>query len=130
MPGAHRIAEEAASETPRRVASAPEATARSLAAALGRLWRTALGRGVVSTDAPEERGAFPPEAGGMRNSNDALLPLMYFKGHGVNPLVDADEDALSTFALDSDTGSFELAKLYLLEQGTLPPPESVRLRSG
>ena len=70
---------------------------------------------------------FPPEAGGLRNPNEAPLPLMYFEGHGVNPFVDADEDRLSTFALDGDTGSFEMAKLYLLGQDALPPEDSVRV---
>jgi Ca-activated chloride channel family protein len=68
----------------------------------------------------------PPEAGGEHNPNDGLLPLVYFEGHGVNPFVDADEDALSTFALDGDTASYEIAQLYLGE-GSLPPPDSVRL---
>ena len=71
-------------------------------------------------------GFFPPEAGGQRNPNEAPLPLMYFEGHGVNPFVDADEDALSTFSLDGDTGSFEIARLYLAE-GSLPPEDSVRV---
>ena len=84
------------------------------------------GLSVPGAPAPS-RGGFPPEAGGMRNPNEAPLPLMYFEGHGVNPFVDADEDARSTFALDGDTGSFEVAKLYLLDQGALPPADSVRV---
>lgn len=68
----------------------------------------------------------PPEAGGLANPNDKLLPLMYFEGYGVNPFIDADEDPLSTFALDGDTGSFDIAKLYLGE-GALPEPDSVRV---
>ena len=51
---------------------------------------------------------------------------MYFEGHGVNPFVDADEDHRSTFALDGDTGSFEVARLYL-DYGELPPADSVRV---
>ena len=81
-----------------------------------------------SMGAPGSAGALgvPPEAGGERNPNDELLPLVYFEGHGVNPFVDADEDALSTFALDGDTASYEVAQLYLGE-GSLPPPDSVRV---
>ena len=71
-------------------------------------------------------GGFPPEAGGLVNPNDALLPLVYFEGYGVNPFVDADEDPLSTFSLDGDTASYEVALLYLV-QGALPPPDSVRV---
>ena len=66
------------------------------------------------------------EAGGSANPNDRSLPLMYFEGHGVNPFIDADEDALSTFALDGDTASYEILALYL-DQNSLPPPDAVRV---
>ena len=68
----------------------------------------------------------PPEAGGRVNPNNRALPLMYFEDHGVNPFVDADEDPLSTFALDGDTASYEILGLYLRER-SLPPPDSVRV---
>ncbi|MYD65960.1 MAG: DUF3520 domain-containing protein [Chloroflexi bacterium] len=71
-------------------------------------------------------GYFGPESGGTANPNDRPLPLMYFESHGVNPFVDADEDPLSTFALDGDTASYEILGLYLGE-ARLPPPESVRI---
>ena len=70
--------------------------------------------------------AIPPEAGGSANPNDRPLPLMYFQGHGVNPFIDADEDALSTFALDGDTASYEILALFL-GQHALPPPDAVRV---
>lgn len=72
------------------------------------------------------RGGLPPEAGGKKNPNEKRLPLMYFQGYGVNPFVDADEDNLSTFALDGDTASYELGKSYL-ERGWLPEADSVRV---
>ena len=75
---------------------------------------------------PAGGSSIPPEAGGLVNPNDALLPLVYFEGYGVNPFVDADEDPLSTFSLDGDTASFEIAKLYL-QGGGLPPEDSVRV---
>ncbi len=68
----------------------------------------------------------PPEAGGEANPNNEFLPLMYFEDYGVNPFVDADEDPLSTFGLDGDTASYEIARRYLRD-GVLPPPDSVRL---
>lgn len=79
-------------------------------------------------EAPAKGGVayFGPESGGTANPNDRPLPLMYFESHGVNPFVDADEDALSTFALDGDTASYEILGLYLSEF-RLPPPESVRI---
>ncbi len=70
--------------------------------------------------------ALPPEAGGEANPNNEFLPLMYFEDYGVNPFVDADEDPLSTFGLDGDTASYEIARRYLRD-GVLPPPDSVRL---
>ncbi len=79
-------------------------------------------------EAPAKDGVayFGPESGGTANPNDRPLPLMYFESHGVNPFVDADEDPLSTFALDGDTASYEILGLYLSE-ARLPPPESVRI---
>ncbi len=68
----------------------------------------------------------PPEAGGTANPNNKRLPLMYFQDYGVNPFVDADEDPLSTFALDGDTAAYALGRRYL-HDGWLPEPESVRI---
>ncbi len=75
---------------------------------------------------PLTKFALPPEAGGEANPNNEFLPLMYFEDYGVNPFVDADEDPLSTFGLDGDTASYEIARRYLRD-GVLPPPDSVRL---
>lgn len=74
----------------------------------------------------ESAAGIPPESGGSANPNNKALPLMYFEDYGVNPFVDADEDALSTFALDGDTASYALGRRYLRD-GWLPPPESVRI---
>ena len=91
---------------------------------------SAAGTLVQDEDSPEQgKGSvlyFGPESGGTENPNDRALPLMYFESHGVNPFVDADEDPLSTFALDGDTASYEILGLYLGE-ARLPPPESVRI---
>lgn len=43
-----------------------------------------------------------------------------------NPLVDTDYDALSTFGLDVDTGSYGLVRRHLMES-TLPAPQTVRI---
>ena len=71
-------------------------------------------------------GQAQPQAGGRANPNNEPLPLMYFEDYGVNPFVDADEDALSTFALDGDTASYAVARRYLRD-GWLAPPEAVRV---
>lgn len=45
---------------------------------------------------------------------------------GTNPLVDPNVDALSTFAIDVDTGSYTLATRYL-QNGAMPPSAGVRV---
>ena len=49
-----------------------------------------------------------------------------FEAHTPNALTDTRADSLSTFAVDVDTASYSLARRYL-KQGSLPPPESVRV---
>jgi Ca-activated chloride channel family protein len=51
---------------------------------------------------------------------------MFFEDYGVNPSVDTEDDNLSTFALDVDTGSYTIMRNYLSE-GNLPPSDSVRV---
>lgn len=51
---------------------------------------------------------------------------MFFEDYGVNPSIDTDDDNLSTFALDVDTGSYTIMRNYLSE-GNLPPSDSVRV---
>ncbi|WP_224245533.1 vWA domain-containing protein [Hyalangium gracile] len=49
-----------------------------------------------------------------------------FEAHTPNAFTDTRADPLSTFAVDVDTASYSLARRYL-QQGRLPPPESVRV---
>ena len=51
---------------------------------------------------------------------------MFFAEHGVNPFVDTEDDRLSTFGLEVDTGSYTVARRYLRD-GNLPPREAVRV---
>jgi Ca-activated chloride channel homolog len=51
---------------------------------------------------------------------------MFFEDYGVNPSIDTEDDNLSTFALDVDTGSYTVMRNYL-NDGNLPPKESVRV---
>ncbi len=51
---------------------------------------------------------------------------MFFQDYGVNPSIDTDDDHLSTFALDVDTGSYTIMRNYL-NDGILPPSDSVRV---
>ena len=51
---------------------------------------------------------------------------MYFKGSGTNPFIDTEDDHLSTFAMDVDTGSYAVTRRYLTD-GYLPPSDAVRV---
>ena len=51
---------------------------------------------------------------------------MFFQDYGVNRSIDTEDDHLSTFALDVDTGSYTIMRNYLSE-GNLPPSDSVRV---
>jgi len=50
----------------------------------------------------------------------------FFEDYGVNPFIDAEDDNLSTFALDVDTGSYTIMRNYL-KDGLIVPPDSVRV---
>ncbi len=49
----------------------------------------------------------------------------FFEDYGVNPMIDAEDDNLSTFAIDVDTGAYTVMRQYL-DRGQLPPAASVR----
>ncbi|MEN8164076.1 MAG: von Willebrand factor type A domain-containing protein, partial [Acidobacteriota bacterium] len=67
-----------------------------------------------------------PSTGGMAEPNDKPYGDVFFEHTGVNPFVDTEEDRLSTFGLDVDTGSFTIARRYLRE-GHLPPQAAIRV---
>ena len=50
----------------------------------------------------------------------------FFQNYGVNPRIDTQDEPLSTFGLDVDTGSYTIMRSYI-NQGSLPP---ARLRAG
>ncbi|HEV7666882.1 MAG TPA: von Willebrand factor type A domain-containing protein [Thermoanaerobaculia bacterium] len=86
--------------------------------------------GVMSgAAAPSKRAESPKPAastGGTDEPNDKPYGDVFFDSAGINPFVDTDEDRLSTFGLDVDTGSFTVIRRYL-EDGHRPDPASVRL---
>ncbi len=49
-----------------------------------------------------------------------------YADYGVNPMVDARQDRLSTFAVDVDTASYSIARRKLRD-GALPPRQAVRV---
>jgi Ca-activated chloride channel homolog len=67
-----------------------------------------------------------PTYGGTDPVNGEPYADVFFKDYGVNPFIDTEDDPLSTFALDVDTGSYTIARRYLAD-GYLPPAEAVRV---
>jgi Ca-activated chloride channel homolog len=57
---------------------------------------------------------------------EPAYPDVTFDDPGTNPFEETDDDSLSTFALDVDTGSYTIARRFL-NDGHLPDPESVRI---
>jgi Ca-activated chloride channel family protein len=53
-------------------------------------------------------------------------PDVTFDNPGVSPFVESDDDALSTFALDVDTGSYTITRRFVGD-GVRPDPDSVRV---
>src|SRR5215211_17714 len=84
-----------------------------------------------ATEAPAT-GYLPDTSSQNSNPSHPLPPSnrepydMFFQDYGVNPSIDTEDDNLSTFALDVDTGSYTIMRNYLSE-GNLPPSESVRV---
>jgi len=67
-----------------------------------------------------------PAHGGTHLTNDGAYDLQFFRSHGVNPMIDTDDDPLSTFAVDVDTGAFTICRSFL-HDGNLPKQEAVRV---
>jgi len=106
-----------AEEERSRIAPAPEARAQLRAL------------GYVGGGAPESDMAYavpPASTGGTAEPNDAPYGDVFFDGYGVNPFIDTEDDALSTFGLDVDTGSYTVVRRYLRD-GHLPPADAVRI---
>ena len=76
----------------------------------------------VAAPAPESQY----EQGEGTNINDAAYDMTFFENYGVNPFVDTEDDNLSTFAMDVDTGSYTVARRFLTD-GNMPDPASVRV---
>ena len=63
---------------------------------------------------------------GLNPPNGAAYSDVFFKGHGVNPFIDTEDDNKSTFGMDADSASYAVTRRYL-QDGHLPPPEAVRV---
>ena len=67
----------------------------------------------------------PPSPTSIAMADTSTPGSERYKDYGVNPIVDASKDRLSTFAVDVDTASYAIARRKL-EEGTLPPFQAVR----
>ncbi|MHC4888151.1 MAG: vWA domain-containing protein, partial [Planctomycetota bacterium] len=83
-------------------------------------------RGVVCRPPERGPGGYRMAHGGTTPPNGEDVDAMFFKNYGVNPFVDAEDDHLSTFATDVDTGSYTIVRGYL-QDGHLPPEKAVRV---
>ena len=82
--------------------------------------------GVVCRPPEPGPGGYPMAHGGTTPPNGEDVDAMFFKNYGVNPFVDTEDDHLSTFATDVDTGSYTIVRGYL-QDGHLPPEKAVRV---
>jgi Ca-activated chloride channel family protein len=80
---------------------------------------------VTVAEAVEVEGMAPAPSEPMPAAEQAP-GAMFFEEYGVNPFIDTEDDHLSTFALDVDTGSYTVARRYV-QDGFLPPEEAVRV---
>lgn len=65
------------------------------------------------------------DIGGDVPANDEPYPMMFFRSYNENPSLDTDEEHVSTFAADVDTGSYNIIRKYLSD-AHLPPEKAVR----
>jgi Ca-activated chloride channel homolog len=70
------------------------------------------------------RGIQPP--GSIQTNTAQGAYDTFFQNYGVNPRIDTQDDHLSTFGLDVDTGSYSIMRSYI-NDGSLPPEDSVRV---
>lgn len=81
-------------------------------------------KAVMATAAPLAEA--PAAAPQLVPPNDEAYDAMFFDNYGVNPFIDTEDDHLSTFGLDVDTGSYTIARRYVTD-GNLPPEDAVRV---
>lgn len=97
------------------VAGSPEPTQAAFAQSMP---QATSGASVGGAPAQQQ----PPPVPQMQGTPDAMT----FDNPGTNPFLDTEDDHLSTFAMDVDTGSYTVARNYLMQQGQLPPEDAIR----
>ena len=74
----------------------------------------------------ESLAEMPLPSATLAAPNDEPYIDTFFDNYGVNPFIDTEDDTLSTFALDVDTGSYTVARRYVSD-GHLPDKDSIRV---
>ena len=111
---------------------APSPARKTRSSSPGRLARLFGGRDSSSTSSPPPVAvAAPapepaPDYSGLNVVNGKPYADMFFKNFGVNPTIDTDEEATSTFAIDVDTASYAVSRSFL-NRGHLPDEDAVRV---
>ncbi len=101
---------------------------------LDQLVKNAAEKEGVSSRGPVENAPAPPApaaklqpfTGGTSEPNGQPYGDVFYRSYGTNPFVDTEDDHLSTFGLEVDTGSWGVLQRYLRD-GHLPPPEAIRV---
>jgi Ca-activated chloride channel family protein len=75
---------------------------------------------------PSSEGYHPPYPTQLPPTYDNPYEDTFFQDYGTNPFIDTEDDHLSTFSMDVDTGSFTLSRSYIMD-GYLPPADAVRV---
>jgi Ca-activated chloride channel family protein len=88
--------------------------------------RTVQVERVVEAEMQAADSAGLPEALQHTNPNEEPYDTVFYKNYGVNPAIDTEDDHLSTFAMDVDTGSYTIARRYVRD-GYLPPEDAIRV---
>ena len=83
-------------------------------------------KSAMSASSVEHYDVPRPSTGGTHEPNDAAYDRVFFEHYGVNPFVDTEDDRLSTFAMDVDTGSYTVVRRFLRD-GYFPEPDAVRV---
>ncbi|MCJ7532465.1 MAG: VWA domain-containing protein, partial [Anaerolineales bacterium] len=86
---------------------------------------------IAAATAMPMQAAMPPAAAPMAMPTLAApngQPYIdnFFENYGVNPFIDTEDDHLSTFALDVDTGSYTVVR-RTISDGNLPDKDAVRV---
>jgi Ca-activated chloride channel family protein len=81
---------------------------------------------VIAEEAVSMAEPAPAPGAPLTPPNDQPYADMFFEDFGVNPFIDTEDDHLSTFALDVDTGSYTIARRYVTD-GNLPPEDAIRV---